>query len=378
MTRRVLTLLRKEILHIRRDPRSLYLAVGLPIVLLILFGYAITFDIRHVAIGVVDLEHSPLSRDLISRFKSSDYFDLRFVTDDYAATGRILDRGLVKIILVVPQDFSRSWSAGGDASLQLLVDGSDNNTALVSLGYASQAIQDFASQALRESLSIKGGVDSAGYPAADPRVRIWFNPELKSTNFIVPGLIAVVMMVVTAQLTALTVAREWENGTMEQLIASPIRPLELVIGKVVPYFGLGMAQVALVVVIGTGIFHVPLRGDILSLVAVSSIFLLCGLGIGLFISIAAKSQQLAYMFAILLTLLPSFLLSGFIFPTESMPRLVRMVTYLVPARYFLTTLRGIFLKGYGFGDVWVEMLSLALFGLLVFAACVKKMRLRLD
>jgi len=370
--------MKKETLHIWRDPRSLYMALGLPMVLLILFGYAITMDVRHVEVGIIDQDGTALSRDFIARVRASDYFSLRYLSSSEAETERLLNEGSVKVFIVVPPDFSRDLAKGRDTALQLLVDGSNNNRALVSLGYVSRIIQAFATDVLTEKMRRQGGLSGEGFPMIDPRIRVWYNPELRSVNFIVPGLIAVVMTVMTAMLTSLTVAREWENGTMEQLIAGPTRSHEIVIGKMLPYFLLGLAQVALVILAGTLIFKVPLKGNLFVLFVVSAIFLFCGLGIGLLLSIVTKSQQLAYMFSILSTLLPSFLLSGFIFPIKSMPKVIQVVSVLVPARYFLTTLRGIFLKGYGFGSIWLEVSALSLLSLIIFLACIKRMKLSLE
>lgn len=372
MKGRIIPIMRKEALHIRRDPRSLYMAIGLPILLLVLFGYAITFDIRHVAVAVADLDGSWASRDLVARVRASEYFSLQGLARDDRDAGRWLEEGRVKIALVIPRDFGRDLGRGSLPAVQVLVDGSNNNTALVALGYISGLVQSFSEEALRAAMG------SRSVPSVDPRVRIWYNPELRSTNFIVPGLIAVVMMVVTTMLTSLTIAREWENGTMEQLITGPVRSHEIALGKIGPYFLLGAVQVLLVVAAGTLLFRVPLRGNILCLAVVSAVFLFCTLGFGLFISITARNQQLSFMLAVLTTLLPSFLLSGFIFPISSMPKAVQAVTYLIPARYFLATLRGIFLKGYGFGLLWPEILSLSALGLLVFALCVRRLKLRLD
>jgi ABC-2 type transport system permease protein len=378
MIRRIIPLARKEALHIRRDPRSLFLAIGLPIILVVLFGFAITFDIRHVPIGVLDQDQSSLSRDLIARTRSSEYFALRPLLDNYAQAEQFLKTGQAQLIIVIPNDFAKDAARGADTAIQLLVDGTNNNTALIALGYISRLIQKFTTDILAESIARQGGLRSSGLPSVETRTRIWYNPELKSANFIVPGLIAVVMMVMTAMLTSLTVAREWENGTMEQLIASPVRGYEIIIGKLIPYFGLGMVQVLLIVLAGILIFGVPLRGNIICLFTVSAIFLFCGLGIGLFVSIIAKNQQLAYTVAILTSMLPSFLLSGFISPIASMPGVIRLVTRLVPARYFLTALRGIFLKGYGFGSLWPEIIALSAFGFLVFVGCFRRLKLRLD
>jgi ABC-2 type transport system permease protein len=378
MTNRIVPLMKKEALHIWRDPRSLYMALGLPMVLLILFGYAITMDVRHVEVGIIDQDGTALSRDFISRVRASDYFSLRYLSSNDRETERLLNEGSVKVFIVIPPDFSRDLAKGKDTALQLLVDGSNNNRALVSLGYVSQIIQIFASDVLAEKMSRQGGLYGGGFPMIDPRIRVWYNPELRSANFIVPGLIAVVMTVMTTLLTSLTVAREWENGTMEQLIAGPARSHEIVIGKMLPYFLLGLAQVALVVLAGTLIFKVPLKGNLFVLFVVSAIFLFCGLGIGLLLSIVTRSQQLAYMFSILTTLLPSYLLSGFIFPIKSMPKVIQWISALVPARYFLTTLRGIFLKGYGFGSIWLEISSLSVLSLIIFLACIKRMKLSLE
>jgi ABC-2 type transport system permease protein len=378
MMRRVLTLARKEALHIRRDPRSLFLAIGLPIILVLIFSYAINYDIRHAPIGVLDQDKSVLSRELISRTRSNEYFDLRVLLDDYAQADGLLKTGAVRLVIVIPVDFAKNVDRGADSAVQLLVDGANNNTALITLGYVSGLMQKFIADIFAERLAGRGGLQSSSVPMVEPRTRVWYNPELKTTNFIVPGLFAVVMMVMTAMLTSLTVAREWENGTMEQLISSPVRGSEIIIGKLIPYFGLGMVQVLLIVLTGTLVFRVPLRGNLFSLFTVCAIFLLCGLGIGLLVSIVTKNQQLAYTVAILTTMLPAFLLSGFISPIASMPKIIQIVTYVVPARYFLTALRGIFLKGYSFGQIWTEIALLAAFAALVFIAAWRRLRLRLE
>ncbi|MDP2914199.1 MAG: ABC transporter permease [Candidatus Aminicenantes bacterium] len=378
MMRRVLTLARKEALHIRRDPRSLFLAIGLPIILVLIFSYAINYDIRHAPIGVLDQDKSALSRELISRTRSNEYFDLRVLLDDYAQADDLLKTGAVRLVIVIPVDFAKNVDRGADSAVQLLVDGANNNTALITLGYVSGLMRKFIADIFAERLAGQGGLRSSGIPMVEPRTRVWYNPELKTTNFIVPGLLAVVMMVMTAMLTSLTVAREWENGTMEQLISSPVRGNEIIIGKLIPYFGLGMVQVMLIVLTGTLVFRVPLRGNLFSLFTVCAIFLLCGLGIGLLVSIVTKNQQLAYTVAILTTMLPAFLLSGFISPIASMPKIIQIVTYFVPARYFLTALRGIFLKGYGFGQIWTEIAILTAFAALVFIAAMRRLKLRLE
>jgi len=329
-------------------------------------------------VGIIDQDSSFLSRDFISRVKGSEYLDLIYLSSSSAGLESLLDKGKVKILLVIPQRFSRDLSKGKEAPLQLLIDGSDNNTAQIALGYISGIVQIFSSNIILEKLNKQGAILSAGVSPIDVEPRIWYNPDLRSTNFIVPGLIAVVMMILAAMSTSLTIAREWEIGTMEQLIATPARPYEIIIGKLMPYFFLGIIQISLVILVGTLVFNVPLKGNIFFLFCVSGVFLICGLGIGLFISTITRSQQLAFMFSMLLTLLPSFLLSGFIFPISSMPRIIQFFTYLVPAKYFLIVLRGIFLKGTGLGTFWPEVVSLFAFASLILLACAKRLRLSLE
>jgi ABC-2 type transport system permease protein len=379
MIRRIRTLARKEILHIRRDPRSLFLAIGQPAVLVIIFGFAISFDIRHVDTAVIDLDRTTVSRDLVARVEAADAFNVRVRSDDYGRAGRILDEGLAKIVLVIPPDFSRDIAAGRTVPLQILVDGCDSNTGLIAMGNMSRLVQGFASGILLERLGGSGtSAAPAAVPTADARVRVWYNPELTSANFIIPGLLAVIMAIMAAMLTSLTVAREWENGTMEQLMAGPGRPVEIVAGKLLPYFALGIVQVALIVLTGRFVFGVPFTGSFLGLIAASSAFLVYGLSLGLFFSIATRSQQLAFILSIILTLLPSFILSGFIFPIANMPFLLRLVSYLTPARFYLAALRGIFLKGYGFPLLWATIAGTAAFGAFFLILCVRKMRMRLD
>jgi len=378
MQSRIFPLLKKETLHILRDPRSLYLALGLPIIMLILFGYAITFDVKNVPVGAVDLDRTVLSRDLLSRLEASQYFNLKFIKTSSSDVEIFLDKGEVRFVLVLPSGFSRDLSAGKETGLQLLVDGSDNNSAQVALGYMSGLIQSFSVNILLEIVQRMGITISLQLPPFQIEPRIWYNPELRSTNYIVPGLIAVLMMVISAMLTSLTVAREWEMGTMEQLIVTPIRPLEMIFGKLFPYYILGLIQTLLVILIGQVLFGVPFRGNLFFLFLVSSLFLICGLGIGLFISTVSKSQQLSFMMSIILTLLPAFLLSGFIFPVASMPRLIRIVANLVPAKYFLTVLRGVFLKGTGLAVHWQEVGALFIFSVIIVFACAKKYKLSLE
>lgn len=369
--------MRKEFIHIVRDPRSLYLAIGIPILLMILFGYAITFDIKEIPLAIFDLDDTPLSRKLVSSVHSCGYFDLVQFSRTYAGAEELLDSGRAKVVIVIPHHFSRDLSLGQDAPIQLLVDGSDNNTALIALSYISNLVYTFSSNIILEKLERSGAVATMEFPPLRIETRAWYNPGLNSTHFIVPGLIAVVMMIMAAMLTSLTVAREWEIGTMEQLIATPVKPHEIIIGKLLPYFFLGIVQITLIVLTGVLWFKTPLKGNLLLLGVATGIFLTSGLGLGLLISTVTKSQQLAFMLSVIFTFLPSFLLSGFIFPIASMPKVIRFITHIVPAKYFLVILRGIFLKGSGYSLLFPELLTLALLGLLIIFACAQRLKLRL-
>lgn len=378
MKKRLFSLARKESLHIIRDARSLYLAIGLPVVLVILFGFAVTLDVRNIRMGIIDMDGSALSRDLAARIAASPYFQVRFRSRVYANFERRLMAGDIQILLVIPQNLARGMARGHDMPLQILVDGSDNNTAMISLGYFSGILQKFSLDAVFAKIRKEGFALPIAVPPIQSRTRIWFNPELSSANFIIPGLIAVIMMILASMLTSLTIAKEWENGTMEQLIASPARPFEIIVGKLIPYFGLGLVQTALIVLSGVLIFDVPLKGNLLLLFLVTGIFLICGLGTGLFISTVTRSQQLAFMLSIIFTMLPAFLLSGFIFPISSMPKLIRMITGAVPAKYFLTMIRGIFLKGSSLNVLWPDLIPLTGFAVVIILGCIKRMRLSLE
>ncbi len=378
MKKRLFSLARKESLHIIRDARSLYLAIGLPVVLVILFGFAVTLDVRNIRMGIIDMDGSALSRDLAARIAASPYFQVRFRSRVYANFERRLMAGDIQILLVIPQNLARGMARGHDMPLQILVDGSDNNTAMISLGYLSGILQKFSLDAVSAMIRKEGFALPIAIPPIQSRTRIWFNPELSSANFIIPGLIAVIMMILASMLTSLTIAKEWENGTMEQLIASPARPFEIIVGKLIPYFGLGLVQTALIVLPGVLIFNVPLKGNLPLLFLVTGIFLICGLGTGLFISTVTRSQQLAFMLSIIFTMLPAFLLSGFIFPISSMPKLIRMITGAVPAKYFLTMIRGIFLKGSSLNVLWPDLIPLTGFAVVIILGCIKRMRLSLE
>ena len=343
--RRVSAIARKEVLHILRDYRSLLMALATPALLLTLFGYALTLDVDNVPMAVWDQSDTVRSREFISRFGGSRYFAIRQRVDNYDDLVRAIDRGQVMMGLVVPRDFAQKINAGRDADAQLIVDGSDSNTATIAIAYAEVIAQVYAMDLTIEQNNRRGG-RPLQIPL-DVRPRVWFNEDLESRNYIIPGLIAVIMMVIAAMLTSLTIAREWERGTMEQLIATPVKPGELILGKMLPYFAIGMCDVVVAVLMAQFVFHVPLRGNVALLFGLSAIFLTGALAMGLLVSIVTKSQLLSSQVAVLTTFLPGFLLSGFIFTIANMPRVIQMVTYLISARYFVTILKGIYLKGVG-------------------------------
>ena len=373
--RRVWAVARKEFLHIIRDPRSLSIAIALPIMLLVLYGYALTLDVDRVPMAVWDQSETPRSRDVISHFQGSRYFSIKQYAHNYKEIERAIDMRGAIAALIIPVDFAGNIDAGRAAPIQLILDGSDSNTATIALGYA-----EVVTLAYSQNIIITQSRSLLGQPLRLPfdlQPRIWFNTDLESKNFIIPGLIAVIMMVIAALLTSLTVAGEWERGTMEQLISTPVKGPELIIGKLMPYFAVGMLDVLIAVSMGEFMFHVPLRGSVALLFCMAAIFLAGALSMGMVISIVAKKQILASQFALIATFLPSFLLSGFIFSIGNMPHPIQVFTYIVPARYFIALLKGIYLKGIGLEVLMEEMLLLILFGLVVLGLANIKFKKRL-
>lgn len=363
---RVIAVTRKEFLQIWRDPLSLAMAFMMPVMLLLIFGYAITLDVNNLRTVVYDLDKSSLSREFVSGLKESGYFTVVADINEYGALDWYLDTGKAQVAIAIPKDFSENVKLGKNAELQVILDGSDSNTATIALGYISAATELFSRKV--------GGVKAP--PAIDPRVRVWYNPELKSRNYIIPGLIAVIMAVIAALLTSLTIAREWERGTMEQLISTPVKKAELLLGKLIPYFLIGFVDMVLSVLMGTHLFGVPLKGNVFLLMALSSIFLFGGLSLGILISTAAGSQLVASQVAMISTFLPAFLLSGFMYAIANMPDVLQAFTYVIPARYFVTMLKGIFLKGSTFKFLWLETALLMAYGIAVFLITHRRLKKR--
>lgn len=375
--RRIGAVARKEFLHVLRDPRSLALGILMPLIMLFLFGYALTLDVDRVKLAVWDQSNTPHSRDLISRFEGSRYFSLRSHANSYADLERAVDRSDALIALVIPADFADRLERGNRPSLQVILDGSDPSTATIALGYAEAVVLTWSRQIVVQQLQRRLPHRAQLAQPLEIRPRVWFNTDLVSRNFIFPGLIPVIMMIVAALLTSLSMAREWETGTMEQIITMPVRKTELILGKLAPYFCIGVVDLLLAVGVGYYVFGVPLKGSLMLLSGLSLLFLVGSLAVGMLISIIARSQLLASQLALLVTVLPAFLLSGFIFPLENMPAPIQAVSHVVVARYFVVILRGIYLKDVGLGVLWPQALFLLGFALLVLGVSVHRFKKKL-
>lgn len=373
---RLLAIVKKEFLHVLRDWRSLYLSLAIPVILIMLFGYALTLDLRKVPTVVLDQSRSARSRELVELFAGSPYFSIIGYPDAYPDLLLALDRGTAMIALVVPTDFAEKIAAGKNTRIQILADGSDANTSRLAMGYASTIGMIYSSQVTVERMQALGK-DPMAQPV-EMVSRSWYNPDLRSQNVIIPGIIAIVMAVIAAMLTSVTVAREWETGTMEQLISTPLKGPELVFGKVIPYFLIGMTDVAIAVTLGKWLFRVPIVGNAGLLFAMAAIFLSGALFWGMTLSIVLKSQVLANQIAIVSGYLPTLILSGFVFAIENMPLPIQMITYIVPARYFIAILRGIYMKGIGLEILFVDALLLTLYAAVMILIANKKLKFKLE
>jgi ABC-2 type transport system permease protein len=370
--------MRKEFIEIWRDPRSLAFVLAMPAFMLLLYGYGISSDVKRVPLVLYDRDGQPSARELVRRFTSTNYFVVAGQVGDLREFRWVIDGGGAKLGLMIPEEFSRQLAAGRPAQIQFVVDGSDSNTASIAIGNIASIGKsiELSPRDLRPQAFVAPRPERP--QPIELRTWVWYNPELKSANFLIPGLTAVILMMLAAMLTSLTVAREWERGTMEGLIASPLRPHELMIGKILPYVVIGLVDVVFILLVAVFWFRVPLRGNLVLLMASSTIFLMGALGIGLFLSAATKSQQVAFQLSILVTMLPALLLSGFFYPIENMPPILQAVTHLVPARYFLVVIRGIFLKGVGLTVLWKELLYLSIFAAVMLMASSANFHKRLD
>lgn len=364
MHSRILPIAHKEWLHILRDWQTLGIAIVLPILLLVIFGYGIRFDVEDIKIIIRDQDRSPASRELIQKITASPTFTLLGYAENQQELTAALDSNAAALALDINPGFAKKLAAGRSPKLQFLIDGAENNTGLLAMGYMQVILTDYNSKLIAENLGRLGLREIPGVPAVTLPMRFWFNESLTSSHYIVPGVIVMVMMLLCTLLTSLTIVRERERGTLEQLIATPAKPYEIIIGKLLPYFGLSVFDTLMIALAGIVFFGVPFRGDLLIFLVFTCLFAIVGLGIGITISSFARNQVFALQLAIMSQMLPTILLSGFMFPIKEMPLVLQWITKLIPARYVITALRGIFLKNTGWSELWPELLILSGFALL--------------
>ena len=373
---RLLAVARKEVIQILRDARSLMIVIVMPVTLMLLFGYGVNLDLKGMPVYVYDQEGSQQSQDLLKHFQASEYFHLVRVVSGYPALTRALDDGSAKMGIVIPWDFSERLRDGRPVQVQALVDASDDNTANVLMGYAQAVVQGYTAETQLNWLGQRGL--SVQPVAISVETRTWYNEDLESSAFIIPGVLALVMSVIGAFLTSLTIAREWERGTMEQLISTPVSAMEIMLGKLTPYFAFGMFDVLICALIAIYWFHVPFRGSYFTLFISSALFLVVVLSLGFLISVLAKNQFAASQLALVITFLPAFLLSGFLFSIEQMPIALQWFTRILPARYYVSVLKKIFLKGTPTAMLYADLIPLAVFALVLALLATRAFHKRLE
>ncbi|WPC67833.1 ABC transporter permease [Rhodoferax ferrireducens] len=375
--RRVKAIVVKESLQIVRDPRSLMIALLIPLLQMFLLGYGISLDIKQIPLCAYDNEGSQTSQDLLRRFSASPYFSLQGQATSYAEVGRSLDDGRCSIAIVIPSGFSKRLNDTGQGLVQALLDATDTNNASLAAGYASAVIASYSAAAQLQTIEQRGASVQTLTPV-EVRARVWFNEDMVSRNFIIPGVVALVMAIIGSQLSSLTIAREWERGTMELLVSTPIQPLELMLGKLLPYFVVGMVDACICLALAVFWFEVPFRGTLSALFFTTGLFLTVVLCIGYYVSVSIRSQVGASQVALLLTMLPTTLLSGFSFPIDQMPTAVQAVTYIVSGRYYVTILKALFLKGAPWGELAPPIFCLALYAAAMVLLAARAFRKTLD
>ena len=368
--RRVGFLIWKELIELRQDPRLFGLVVFAPILQLFMLGYAATTDIRNVPVVVADSDRSAASRDLIARFDSTPNFSVVGIVSGANEIDAYLERGRAWMALSIPPGYGEALGAGRPQAVQVIADGSDANSTNIGLGYATNLIAGYAQELAIERGGRTGG--RAPETGIEPRVRVWFNPRLESRDFMIPGVLALLLLMVTTNLSAMGIVREKELGTLEQLNVTPLRKSELILGKLLPYAMVGLVDVFLVLGVALLWFQIPLRGSVWLLLVLTLVFLLSTLGLGLFVSTISSTQQQAMMTTIFFFLMPMIYLSGFVFPIENMPAAIQTITYLIPLRYYLVILRSIFLKGVGLETLWPQALALVAWGAGILALAIAR------
>ena len=369
---RIFAIVKKELKQVVRDKRTLGILIVIPAFMIVMFGYALNFDVKHTSLALYDEDKSNESRAFIQSFLHSEYFDFKRMVHSKDEIDRLLGEEICRIVVVIPADFSHHLKGGESAPIQVLVDGANSNAATTAIGYVMAIVQDYSTSIVIQSLRHTGRSDVA--MPIDYRPRVWFNPELRSAKFLVPGLIAFILMVTAVISTSLSVVREKERNTLEQIIVSETRPIEFIVGKTIPFMIISFIATLIILAASFVLFDVVVKGSLLLLLAITLIFLTGCLGLGLLISTVAETQQVAFMLAVILTMLPTFLLSGFVFPIRNMPVAIQVITYLIPARYFLVVLRSIILKGVGIESFFREVLFLIVFAAAAIGVSLARMK----
>jgi ABC-2 type transport system permease protein len=370
------TIVQKEFQQLRRDPKMIGINFFAPIFQLIILGYAATLDVRDIPMIAYDMDNSPTSRDFIRKFSESGYFSLTRQAATYEEVERAIDSRGASIAVVIPLHFSNDLISGNQCQLQIIADGSETNSATIGLNYASMIVQQYSEGIIiRKFEAVKGKGERPA--TVEPLVRVWYNPELKSRNFMVPGVLALLLMVLTMILTSLAIVKENEAGTMEQLIVTPMKPYQLVIGKLAPFFLIGIVDIFFVLLVAIFWFNVPLKGSAVLIFNLCMVFQMTTLGAGLFVSTVSRTQQQAMLTAVFFVILPMMFLSGFVFPIENMPTFIRWFTYVIPLRYFFVIIRGVFLKGVGLRELWGESAMLLGFGIIILAMSIARFQKRI-
>jgi ABC-2 type transport system permease protein len=370
--RTILHLLRKEFSQFKRDRSMIAIVLLAPVIQLIILGYAANMDVRNIPMVVLDMDHTRQSRELISSFTNSGYYSIVSYTSSINKIDGYIDRGEAGVALVIPRNFGNDLHAGRQPQVQLIVDGSETNTATTGINYASMIISRHSQNILIDQLSPNS--DGGMSARVIPEIRIWYNPDLASRNFMIPGIVGMLLMVITINLTSLSIVKEKEIGTYEQLVVTPIKSYHLLAGKTIPFMIIGMADVVLVISVAFILFGLPVKGSVLLLLILSLVFLLTTLGLGLFVSTISRTQQQAMMTSVFFVMLPMIYLSGFVFPIENMPAFFQHISLLLPLRYFFEIVRGIFLKGIGLADLWMQVCMLSIFGTAIFTLSAIRFR----
>ncbi len=373
----IIYFIRKEFLQFKRDPKMFALILVAPIIQLILLGYAANFDVEVVRTAIYDMDKSETSRNYLEQFESTGYFSFDYYVNNYDQLTTHIDNADVILGIVIPRGFEKKIHRRETAQVQAVFDGSDGNTASIAAGYLQGVTQEYSAEIITEMRNDLG-MKVIPVGSVNSKARVWYNPELKTRNFMVPGIVGLLLMIITLILTSLAVVKEKEIGTLEQLIVTPIQPVQMIIGKLVPFTLLGFAAVVLVITAMNIIFGIAVKGSITLLFISSFIFILSTLGLGLFVSTISKTQQQAMMLAIFLIMMPMVFLSGFAFPIENMPGVIQWITYVIPLRYFMTIMRGIILKGVGIGDLWPQLTAMLGIGIIILGMSVMRFQKRID